>query len=147
MTHLIRQGCLSLFVFIALPVLASSEEAVAMDATETTGADLEMGSSLLAMGASLLIVIALILVMAWLAKRFNIHQPSAGKSPIKMLAMTQLSGQVRVCILEVGKVQLLVSMSGQNARTLHVFDEPVIDANATDIANNTLKDMFRKNRK
>ncbi len=148
MTHMIRQGCLSLFVFMALPVLANQEAAeTTMDVAEETGADLELGSSLLAMGTSLLIVVALILVMAWLAKKFNIPQSAAtGKGPIKMLAITQLSGQVKVCILEVGKVQLLVSMSGQNARTLHVFDEPVIATDTAEVSEKTLKDMFRKKR-
>ncbi|WP_461537670.1 FliO/MopB family protein [Spongorhabdus nitratireducens] len=152
MSYLIRQGCQLVTFFLSywvvMVAVANEATEASSDVVENTGTDLELGNSLLAMGASLLIVIALIFAMAWLAKRFNLHQPgSAIKGPIKILAMKPLTNQVRVCIIEAGNVQLLISLSGQNATTLHVFDEPVIDSNAPvseTAANNILANTLRK---
>lgn len=73
-------------------------------------------------GLPLLGIIGLILILGLLGKHLNPSR-SHGNSPIKILATVAVSRQVKICLVEVGEQQLLLSISGQQATCLHTLPE------------------------
>lgn len=77
----------------------------------------------------LIAVLAVIFLSAWLVRRLQgLQGPSS--NAVKVVAVLPVGQRERVALLEVGKTQLLVGITAQSIRTLHVFDEPVVDAGA-----------------
>lgn len=72
---------------------------------------------------SLLTVIALIFVLAWLFKRFNVG--ATGNSVIKVLASVPLGRSERLMLVEVGGEQLLLGVTSQGISLLHRLDSPL----------------------
>lgn len=72
----------------------------------------------------LIVVVGLILVLAWLAKRLGgVHfQNAAG---IKMLSVLPVGNKEKIALVQVGDKQLLIGITAASVNTLHVFDEPV----------------------
>lgn len=72
----------------------------------------------------LLVVIGLILLLAWLAKRIGgIQLQNAGA--IKVLSMMPVGNKERIALIQVGNKQLLVGIAPGRVNTLLVLDEPV----------------------
>lgn len=92
----------------------------------------EQGSAFVSTGASalaqtflwLMVVVGLILLLAWLAKRLGgVHlQNAAG---MKMLSILPVGNKEKVALIQVGEQQLLIGIAPGRVTTLHVFDEPV----------------------
>ena len=92
----------------------------------------EQGSAFVGTGASalgqtllwLIVVVALILLLAWLARRLGgMHfQNVAG---IKMLSVLAVGNKEKIALVQVGDKQLLIGVAPGRVNTLHVFDEPV----------------------
>lgn len=92
----------------------------------------EQGSAFVGTGASalgqtllwLIVVVGLILLLAWLAKRLGgVHfQNAAG---IKMLSMLPVGHKEKIALIQVGEKQLLIGIAPGRVNTLHVFEEPV----------------------
>lgn len=78
----------------------------------------------------LLAVLAVIFFSAWLVRRLQGLQGPASNA-VKVLAVLPVGQRERVTLLEVGKTQILVGITAQSIRTLHVFDEPVLDSSAS----------------
>ncbi|WP_286805528.1 MULTISPECIES: flagellar biosynthetic protein FliO [unclassified Marinimicrobium] len=76
---------------------------------------------------SLLLIIALIFALAWLLRRFG-QGAFTNSSAMKVVATLPLGTRERLLVVEVGGQQLLLGVTAQQIRTLHVFEEPVIDA-------------------
>lgn len=76
---------------------------------------------------SLLLIIALIFALAWLLRRFG-QGAFMNSSVMKVVATLPLGTRERLLVVEVGGQQLLLGVTAQQIRTLHVFEEPVIDA-------------------
>lgn len=75
----------------------------------------------------LLAVLAVILFSAWLMRRLQgLQGPSS--NAVRTLAVLSVGQRERIALLEVGKTQLLVGITAHSIRTLHVFDEPVMDS-------------------
>ncbi|MBU2097773.1 MAG: flagellar biosynthetic protein FliO [Gammaproteobacteria bacterium] len=86
-----------------------------------------VGNGASALGQTLLwliVVVGLILLMAWLAKRLGgVHfQNAAG---IKMLSVLSVGNKEKIALVQVGDQQLLIGIAPGRVSTLHVFDEPV----------------------
>ena len=77
---------------------------------------------LLQIGTPLLGIVGLILVLGFVGKRLNLAKP-ANQGPIKVLSNITLTSQVKLCLVEVGGQQLLLSVSGQQATRLHTLPE------------------------
>ncbi|MDO9476159.1 MAG: flagellar biosynthetic protein FliO [Pseudohongiella sp.] len=106
----------------------------------TAGETLEPVSLLGAGGASavgqtllwLLLVVGLILLLAWLARRIGgLQLQNAGA--IKMLSMLPVGNKERIALVQVGDKQLLIGIAPGRVNTLHVFEQAVIN---TDVAAN-----------
>lgn len=68
-------------------------------------------------------VLALILVMAWLLRRFGPLQ-AGGRGTVRLLGGVSLGQRERAVLVQVGDKQLLLGVAPGNVRTLHVFDAP-----------------------
>ncbi|GAA4649572.1 hypothetical protein GCM10023116_18460 [Kistimonas scapharcae] len=102
-----------------LPLLTDIAQAAQETSKSATG-------YLVQIGLPLLLIIGMIVGFGLLAKRFNLHSVN-NKGPVKVLSSTPVSGQVRLCLIEAGDKQLLISVSNQQANCLHVFDSPVVN--------------------
>jgi flagellar protein FliO/FliZ len=73
----------------------------------------------------LLLVVSLILLLAWIARRIGgIQLQNAGA--IKVLSMLQVGNKERIALVQVGNKQLLIGIAPGRVNTLHVFEQPVI---------------------
>jgi len=84
-----------------------------------------LGSMLLA----LLAVLALIMILAWLVKRF----PGSAlhcHNQIKMIAHLNLGQRERLLVIEVGDQQLLLGITNQHINCLHILPEPLLTSSA-----------------
>ena len=77
----------------------------------------------LSMLLSLLVVVALILALAWIARRFNLAQPGGGA--MKVVAMLPLGGKERVVIVEVQGRQYMLGVTSSQVRLLETLSEPI----------------------
>ena len=77
----------------------------------------------------LLGIVGLIVVLGYLGKHFNLARPQ-DNGPIKVIASSALTGQVKLCLVEVGDQQLLISVAGQQVTCLHTLPEKLPE-NAT----------------
>ncbi|WP_051234962.1 flagellar biosynthetic protein FliO [Marinimicrobium agarilyticum] len=94
-----------------------------MGETGTTNA----ASQLLNVAFSLLLIIGLILALAWLLRRFG-QGNFLNQQSMKIMASMPLGTRERLLVVEVGGQQILLGVTSHQINTLHVFDEPVVDA-------------------
>lgn len=108
----------------APPEAVSSSESVT---AVVPGSELEsMTGPLLRMVMSLALVLALVGVFAWLAKRFRGAQMQGGL--IHIVSGLSLGPKDRVVLLRVGQEEVLVGLSPSGMRALHVMDKPTSGA-------------------
>ncbi|MFP7726559.1 flagellar biosynthetic protein FliO [Lysobacter sp. D1-1-M9] len=79
-----------------------------------------VGSAVLA----LLLVVALILALAWLARRMPGAAASSNKS-LRVVASLAVGQRERVMVVDVGGTQLLLGVGPGGTRTLHTLAEPL----------------------
>ncbi len=84
-------------------------------------------TQLLNVAFSLLLIIGLILTLAWLLRRFG-QGNFLNQQAMKIVASMPLGTRERLLVVEVGGQQLLLGVTAHQISTLHVFDEPVVDA-------------------
>ena len=73
---------------------------------------------------SLFLILVLILVAAWIFRRFGQFQ-SIPHHELKMLASLSTGQRERIVLLQVGKKQLLVGVTQGSIRTLYELEEPI----------------------
>lgn len=95
-----------------------------IDGAEPVIMDLGAGAGLLQVTLNLLIVLAAIVVLAWLFKRIQgVSQPAAGA--LRVTASLPLGPKERLLLVDVGDEQILVGASGAGLNTLHVLSTPL----------------------
>ena len=72
----------------------------------------------------LLVVVAAIVALAWVMKRFNRFQSSAG-GVLKVVDGLALGTRERVVLVQVGEEQVLVGVAPGRVEALHVLAHPV----------------------
>ncbi len=78
----------------------------------------------------LLVIVGLILVLAWAVRRFtNLGPRSVGA--MRVLSALPVGNRERIALVQVGDKQLLIGVAPGHISTLHVFDDNVVDPNAT----------------
>ena len=83
-----------------------------------------IGSNLLGVTVNLLLVLAAIVVLAWVFRRVQgIGQPAAGS--LRVAATLPLGPKERILLLQVGEEQLVVGASPGGLQTLHVLTQPL----------------------
>jgi|SRR5690554_1859372 len=70
----------------------------------------------------LLVVVALILIMGWLARRFSALGNPGSHGRMKVMASLALGNRERVVLVKVGKQRLLLGVTPGSVNTLHLFD-------------------------
>ena len=92
-----------------------------------------VGSNFIGITLNLLLVLAAIVVLAWVFKRAQgVGRPAAGR--LKVAATLPLGPRDRILLLEVGDEQILVGASSAGLRTLHVLEQPLDDSAVTPAA-------------
>lgn len=84
-------------------------------------------TQLLNVAFSLLLIVGLILALAWLLRRFG-QGNFLNQQAMKIVASMPLGTRERLLVVEVGGQQILLGVTSHQISTLHVFDEPVVDA-------------------
>ena len=81
--------------------------------------------TMLSMVLGLLAVLAVIFVCAWLVKRMNGLQ-GVNNGAMRVVSVIAVGPRERVALLDVAGTQVLIGITPQNIRQLHVFEEPVV---------------------
>ena len=79
---------------------------------------------------ALLFILGLIVLVAWLMRRY-VTLPAGRSGALRMLAAISVGQRERVVLVQAGETQLLIGIAPGQVRTLHVFDKPVMLADAS----------------
>ncbi|SDR93339.1 flagellar protein FliO/FliZ [Halopseudomonas litoralis] len=79
------------------------------------------------LGLGLVIVVGLIFLLGYLMRRVG-PMASQGGQHIRLVSSYPLGPRDRLVLVDVGGQQMLLGISPGRINTLHVFDEPVADA-------------------
>ncbi len=91
-------------------------------------------SGMIKVTLSLLLVLAAIMAIAWVFKRFNLAQQGRGDL-LKVIGSVAIGQRERVVLLEVGDTWLLVGVGPGQIRTLHTLEkEPQSDTQPQPVA-------------
>ncbi|RMG27743.1 MAG: flagellar biosynthetic protein FliO [Gammaproteobacteria bacterium] len=105
-------------------------------AAEALGAT-HLAGPLVQMLGGLVLVVGLILLFAWLARRLGGLQQSAG-GQLRILGGLSMGTREKVVLIQVGEEQLLLGVAPGTVRTLHRLEKPLAvrsgDAGAADFA-------------
>ncbi|WP_052481105.1 flagellar biosynthetic protein FliO [Gilvimarinus agarilyticus] len=116
-----------LWATLGLATLAQA----ATDATEAQAAVTPVGAdTLLSVLLGLLGIIALILGLAWFARRAG-ATGWARSNDMKVVATLALGTRERLLVVDVAGTQILLGVTAQAINQLHVFEQPVIAADGT----------------
>jgi len=110
-----------LMIFSSLSFAAESSENVTAKTLTTTPLS---STALVETLLGLLLVLAIIVILAWLIKRTNrFHATANGE--MKIIAGLSLGPRERAVLLQVGEQQILVGVTAQQVQTLHILDTPI----------------------
>ena len=79
---------------------------------------------LLKLTAGLILIVALILLLAWLVKKFNLNQQSHS-GLIKIIAALSIGTRDRIVLLQIGDEQILVGLTPGRIEKLHTLAQPL----------------------
>lgn len=113
-----------LLILIASPLWAQEGGQTARAST-----DIMSAGYLLQVFLSLAVVIGLMFGMLWVLRRFNAVGPGLS-GDLRVLASVSLGQRERAVLVAAGEQQILLGVAPGSVRTLHVFDEPILDVNA-----------------
>jgi flagellar protein FliO/FliZ len=80
--------------------------------------------SVLGILCSLLLVVALILGLTWLLRRFQ-GLTGGGGAELKTITALAVGQRERVVLVQVGQTQLLLGVAPGRVQTLHVLEQPL----------------------
>lgn len=83
--------------------------------------------TIVSLGLGLVAVIAVIYGCAWIIRRMN-GMTGMNNNAIKVVSVMAIGARERIALIEVGGQQILLGITPSAIRTLHVFDEPVVEA-------------------
>ena len=88
---------------------------------------LSIGFGLLAL--ALVLVVGLILLLSWLAKRVpGLGGGGVANPALRIVGSLALGPRDRLVVVEVGQTQLLLGVGAGGTRTLHTLDQPLPSA-------------------
>jgi len=77
-------------------------------------------AGLLQAGLGLAVVIGLIFLLAWVARRFGLQPPGNGKL-LKVVSSVMVGQRERVVVVEIGDAWLVLGVAGGHVRALHTL--------------------------
>ncbi len=109
-----------------------------------TAAPLEPLSSpyLLKLTGGLLLVVAVIFVLAWLVKKFNLNQQSQN-GLIKIIAGLSIGTRDRIVLLQIGEEQILIGLTPGRIEKLHTMSQP-LDAPEEQLASSSFAEKLNR---
>jgi len=111
------------WVLQAIPGAAVAVEAPS-PAIGEGGGQLPMAGTLVQMLGGLLLVVALIVLFAWLARRLSGLQQSVS-GQLRILGGLSMGTREKVVLIQVGEEQLLIGVAPGTVRTLHRLEKPL----------------------
>ena len=90
----------------------------------------------------LLLVVVVILVFAWLVKKFNLNQQSQN-GLIKIIAGLSIGTRDRIVLLQIGEEQILVGLTPGRIEKLHTLSQP-LDAPEGQLASSSFAEKFNR---
>ncbi|NNF15913.1 MAG: flagellar biosynthetic protein FliO [Gammaproteobacteria bacterium] len=122
-----------------LCAVSRAEDAAAPPLPEALG----ISTNLIEVTVNLALVLAAIVVLAWLFKRAQgFGQPAAGL--LRVTATLPLGPKERILVLQVGDEQIVVGASSAGLTTLHVLDTPLPETPATEEVQGNFRDKLIK---
>jgi flagellar protein FliO/FliZ len=107
-------------MLLGLPVTAAEQADTARTLTESPVSAMSLLQTLL----GLVLVLACIVLVAWLLKRSNsFHTAASGQ--LKVIAGLPLGTRERAVLVQVGDKQLLLGVTSQQISLLHTLDTPL----------------------
>jgi len=105
-------------------------------------ANMDAGSMIL----SLLMVLVLIIICAFVLKRFNVTQQDV--SQLRVVTSLSLGAKERVIVVQMGEQQLLLGVTGQQITLLDKLVEPIVEPtmNKVDLPKNLLSFLSNQKR-
>lgn len=79
---------------------------------------------LLKLTGGLILIVGLILLLAWLVKKFNLNQQSH-TGLIKIIAGLSIGTRDRIVLLQIGEEQILVGLTPGRIEKLHTLAQPL----------------------
>jgi len=101
------------------------EEQAAAASAAATGSAPDTLMTLVSLGLGLLAVIVIIFGCAWIVRRMT-GMTGGNTRAIKVVSVMPMGTRERIALVDVGGKQILIGVTPQAIRTLHVFDEPVV---------------------
>ena len=98
--------------------------AAAWGAEADTAPKVDFGSQLVQVMGGLALVLALVVLLAWLARRLNASR-IAGARNLRLVGGISLGARERIVVVEVGGCQLVVGVAPGRVQTLHVLERPL----------------------
>ena len=111
-------------IFFYFPRIAFSVDKPPIQITQPLSPGVSSGN-LVQVTLGLLLVLAMIVGIAWLLRRYGRLQ-SAASGSLKIIGGLSIGPRERVVLLQVGDTQLLVGVAPGRVQTLHVLNEPLI---------------------
>ena len=90
----------------------------------------------------LLLVVVVILLFAWLVKKFNLNQQSHN-GLIRIIAGLSIGTRDRIVLLQIGEEQILVGLTPGRIEKLHTLSQP-LDAPEAQLASSSFAEKFNR---
>ncbi len=113
--------CFYAAILLAVPILAAAVEGTRPAYTPPPSS--VSSGNIVQIILSLLLVLAAIVLVAWLLKRMNVAQQGSGNL-LKILGGTAIGQRERIVLVEVNDTWLVVGVGPGQIRTLHTLQKP-----------------------
>lgn len=141
MNGLCHRLALSLLLMLAaaFALAAGAQEGEVAALPDSLG----FSTNLIGVTLNLFLVLAAIVILAWVFKRAQgLGQPAAGS--MRVTATLPLGPRERILLIEVGEEQIVVGASSGGLRTLHVLEHPLPLAPPTADDDSSFRDKLMK---
>jgi flagellar protein FliO/FliZ len=101
------------------------EQEAATAAATSVGSAPDTLATMLTLGVGVLAVVAIIFGCAWIVRRMS-GMTGGNTRAMKVVSVMPMGTRERIALIDVGGKQILIGVTPQAIRTLHVFDEPVV---------------------
>ena len=123
--HFLKRSRLCLFAALSAPLLAAAQTAARPPYTPPETA--VSAGSVLQVIFSLLLVLAAVVLVAWILKRINLPQHGAGNL-LKVISGVAVGQRERIVLVEVNDTWLVVGVAPGQVRTLHSMPKGSVPA-------------------
>jgi flagellar protein FliO/FliZ len=127
--NLYKLGSCILFLFLFCSVVNA-------EASASTPQTLQNPTSILSIFLSLMLVVAIILALAFVARRFNVTQ--AGNGQLKVVASMNAGAKEKIMVIDVAGEQFLLGVTAHNINQLGKLENPIVSKTTTVAGNKQL---------